>query len=91
MGAVSLSGMLALQELETEPVEDRTARRRGQDMLAVLAALQRALLAGVADSGALERLAELTRGLPEPRDPRLRAVLDALMVRVHVELARRGR
>ena len=55
--ATSLGSMLTLQEADGETVEDREARRHGQDMLAALAELQRALLGGGDDGVALQRLA----------------------------------
>ena len=47
--------MLSLQEVGGETVSDREARRHGQDMLAALGELQRALLAGGGDAEALQR------------------------------------
>ena len=49
---VSLGGMLALQEAESGAVRDREARRRGQELLAALVRLQRALLDGRRDLAA---------------------------------------
>jgi len=65
---VGLAGMLALQELPDPALADREARRRGQDILAALAALQRALLGpGGADAG---ELAALATAVPRPTTPR---------------------
>jgi hypothetical protein len=86
---VALGSMLTLQELGGESVADRQARRHGQDMLAELAALQRALLAGGADVAALHHLAELAAAVPRSADRRLAAMVSAIVVRVRVELARR--
>jgi len=58
-------------------------------MLAELAALQRALLAGGDDAAALERLAQLAKEVPSATDPGLAALVQAIVVRVRVELARR--
>jgi hypothetical protein len=85
----SLTSMLTLQELGGETVEDRQARRHGQDLLAMLAELQRGLLAGFEDGSTLERLAELAAAVPRATDPRLAAMVSAIMLRVRVELARR--
>lgn len=86
---VALSGMLALQELEQGEVQDREARRRGQDLLTELAALQRAVLAGPgADTASLHRLAALAQSVPQAADPRLRQVVAAIALRSRVELAR---
>ncbi len=88
--AASLTSVLTLQELGSETVEDREARRRGHDMLAELAALQRALLRGGDDISALRRLAELAQAVPYATDRQLAAMVSAILVRVRVELARRG-
>ena len=78
-----------MQELGGETVADREARRHGQDMLAALAELQRALLGGDDDAAALQRLAELAAAVPRATDPRLAALVSAIVLRVRVELARR--
>ncbi|MBN8890954.1 MAG: hypothetical protein J0H91_11760, partial [Rhodospirillales bacterium] len=92
---VSLAGMLALQEMEEGEVRDRAARRRGQDLLAQLAGLQRALLAasgpGAAEASAgaaLHRLSTLAEAVPQAADPRLRQAVAAIVLRSRVELAR---
>lgn len=85
----SLASVLTLQELGAETVEDREARRHGQDMLAVLAALQRGLLSGVDNAAGLQQLADLATALPRATDPRLAAMISAIVVRARVELARR--
>ena len=85
--AVSLSGLIVLQD--AEPPRDRAARRRGQDILAALAELQRGLLGGE-EGGALSRLASLIGELPQAADPRLGSVLAAVALRARIELARRG-
>jgi hypothetical protein len=87
-GEVSLFGMLALQEAESDLVRDRAARRRGQDLLTELAALQRALLREGADPQILSRLAGLCADLPVAADMRLHALLAEVAVRARVELAR---
>ncbi|MBV8704221.1 MAG: hypothetical protein JO118_10975 [Acetobacteraceae bacterium] len=89
VAAVSLPGLLALHEAGVEAPGDRAARRRGRDILAALAALQRGLLGGD-DGEALPALARLARDLPPAADPRLDAVLRAVALRARVELARRG-
>jgi hypothetical protein len=85
----SLASMLTLQELGGETAEDRDARRRGHDLLALLGELQRSLLAGSDDEDALTRLAELAAAVPLATDRRLAAMISAITVRVRVELARR--
>ena len=85
---VMLGGMLALQEAETWAVRDREARRRGQEILAALARLQRALLEGRRDLPGLRRLAALAEDIPLAADPRLRQALADVTLRARVELAR---
>jgi hypothetical protein len=87
--AAGLTSMLALQELGGETPEDREARRHGQDLLAALADLQRALLGGCDNEAALQHLAELAASVPLASDRRLAAMVSAINVRVQVELARR--
>jgi hypothetical protein len=89
--ATSLSSMLSLQEAGGETVEDRDARRHGYDMLAALAELQRALLGGGGDGVALQRLGDLAASVRHATDPRLAAMVSAIVLRVRVEQARRQR
>jgi hypothetical protein len=87
---VSLSGMLTLQEIDGPEQRDRSARRRGQDLLAELAALQRALLSasGAPPEAALHRLAALAQAVPLAATPALRQAVAAIVLRSRVELAR---
>jgi Class II flagellar assembly regulator len=87
--AASLGSMLSLQEAGGETVEDREARRHGNDMLAALAELQRALLGGSGGGTALRRLTDLAASVRHATDPRLAAMVSAIVLRVRVELARR--
>jgi len=88
---LALGSMLALQEMGAGSVRDREARRRGQGLLAALAALQRGLLAGGDYQDVLQRLADLASADPDyAEDKRLGAVLSAIVLRARVELARRG-
>jgi hypothetical protein len=89
--AASLGSVLALQELGSEAVADREARRHGQSMLAELAVLQRALLSGGDDTAGLQRLAELVAAVTRAADSQLAAIVSAIVLRVRVELARRQR
>jgi len=92
--AVLLAGLLALQAEDSGEARDREARRHGHDLLAELAALQRALLADGADGGVpveqLRRLAGLAATVPAAADARLREVMEAITLRARVELARFG-
>jgi hypothetical protein len=88
--AAALAGMLTLQERSKETVEDRQARRRGQDLLRALSRMQRALLEDGPDQDSLQTLAGLIADLPHATDPGLHRVLQAIALRARVELAREG-
>jgi hypothetical protein len=85
---VVLGGMLALQEAESGTVRDREARRRGEEILAALSRLQRALLDGRRDIAALTQLADLAREVPAAADPALRQAVADVVLRARVELSR---
>jgi len=87
---VGLHGLLALQEAEAEARPDRAARRRAGAMLAQLSAMQRALLGGDASglSAAIDNLSGLARDGAAALDPRLNAVMRAIMMRAEIETAR---
>jgi len=85
----SLGAVLTLQEMGAETAEDRDARRHGQNMLALLAAVHRGLLSGVDNIAALQQLADLAAAAPIATDRRLAAAISAILLRVRVELARR--
>jgi hypothetical protein len=89
---VQLDAMLALQEMDAAGERDRAARRHGQTMLQVLAALQTALLAGdpAGDPATLNRLAGLLATMPDVTNPSLAGLLAAVRLRTRIELARRG-
>jgi len=85
----SLGAVLTLQEIGSQTTEDRQARKHGQQMLVLLAALQRSLLDGVDNVDAITQLAELSSAVPRAEDRRLAAMISAIVVRARVELARR--
>jgi len=87
---VSLGVMLAAEALDRDAAHDRAARRHGLVVLAGLTALQRALLAGGDPVIALDRLGALLADMPQAVDPRLAALLDSVVLRVRIELARLG-
>jgi hypothetical protein len=88
---IAAAGILALQETAPETVGDRPARRRGQDMLDELAALQRDLLTPTGPSpGTLRRLARLATDPPEATTQGLRDAVAAIRLRAVVELTRYG-
>jgi len=83
-----LGAVLTLQEMGDQTVQDRRARKHGQEMLALLAAVQRRLLSGEDIVAALKQLAELSDSVPRAADPGLAAIISAIRVRARVELAR---
>ncbi len=89
--SVMLSGMLALQETETETVQDKNARRHGFALLDSLAQLQKSLLSPEADNAAeIETLALLASEMPQAANPGLAAALAAVRLRAKIELLRLG-
>ena len=88
-GAAMLGGLLNLQEQDLTGEQDRQARKRGHEMLAALACLQRSLT-GAGNDKALQRLANVAARMPAATDPALAAVLAEISLRVRVELARRS-
>ena len=85
---VSLGVMLAAEALDRDAVHDRAARRHGLVVLGGLTELQRALLHGGDTAVSLERLAALLADMPHAVEPRLAALLETIVLRVRVELAR---
>ncbi len=88
-GVGALGGMLSLQEMPSDAARDRAAAAHGAEIMEVLSALQRALLAGGEDQAALARLIRLAESAPEAADSRLSGVMAAILLRAKVELARR--
>lgn len=82
-------GLLALQEAGSGAERDAAAHRRASAILGELDGLQRDLLTGIADAGRLQRLAALESG-EEGADPVLRELVQGVVLRAQVELARRG-
>jgi hypothetical protein len=80
---------VTLQEFGGNAGADRQARRRGGDMLSVLAEVQRAMLGGADTAETMQRLADLAASVPRAADPHLAAMVSAIILRVKVELARR--
>lgn len=88
---VALSGMLALQETETETVQDKTARRHGIALLETLSQLQKTLLSPWANAQTeIETLASLANEMPQAASPGLAAALADIRLRAKIELLRRG-
>jgi hypothetical protein len=89
--ALGLENMLALQEVDGTTDRDRGARKRGAAMIAALTDLQRIMLADQDPASALRALNELAAGDSEADDPRLGAILRAIVLRTRIEIARRQR
>ncbi len=86
---VGAAGMLSLQEQPQPQAGDRPARRRGQDMLDELAALQRDMLTAQGPTPAtLRRLACLAEDVPVAQTAALAEAVAAIKLRAVVELAR---
>jgi hypothetical protein len=88
VGPLGLS-LLTLQEGGEAARRDAAARQRAETLLEELAGLQLDLLGGGADPTRLERLAALAPG-DAGADPGLRVVVEGVVLRARVELARRG-
>ncbi len=86
---MSLESMLSLQEVDPPAERDRRAKRQGQALLDALARLQASLLGGSEGTHGLEDLANLARDVPVAADPGLRGAVAAIVLRAHVEIARR--
>lgn len=86
-----IDALIALQGLEDLPERRRRGLKRGRHALDVLDALKLALLAGIADSGALASLKVAASALGESSgDPGLDSVLAEIALRAEVELAKLG-
>jgi hypothetical protein len=85
-----LDALLALQETQAGLVGEREARRYGQAVLAELARLQLALLAPAGlTTPDLHRLAALCDQVPYAEDPTLAALIQSVVLRARIEIARR--
>ncbi|UFN48825.1 flagellar assembly protein FliX [Roseomonas sp. OT10] len=88
LSAAAPLGLLAIQERPPDPGErDERAARRGRLLLQELQEMQQALLGGRRDPARLQRLAALAEG-ELPADPVLREVMEAVVLRARVEIAR---
>jgi hypothetical protein len=86
-----IDALIALQGLEDLPERRRRGLKRGRHALDALDALKLALLAGIADSGALASLKVAASALGESSgDPGLDSVLAEIALRAEVELAKLG-
>jgi hypothetical protein len=82
--------LLGLQEWGGVEERDRKALRHGQDMLTLLAEMQRLLLTDADPTAALNRLATLANSMPPVTDPRLAVVVRQIEIRARIEMTRRS-
>ena len=81
---IGVPGMFLLQE--QPDTADHRASKRGRDLLAALADLQRSLLSsGPVDTA---RLVALSEDVPLASDPALRGAVQAIVLRARIETAR---
>lgn len=87
---VAADALLGLQDIRSAPGEARQqARRHGEALLDGLEGLRRDLLGGTISANRLTGMANLLRGeRHRSGDPRVDDVLDAIELRVEVELAK---
>ncbi len=87
----ALGAMLALQEVPDASDPRGRARRRGEQMLALLDRIRLGLLAGAIPQSQLADLTQLVRSQrAQIDDPRLGEILDEIELRAAVELAKLG-
>jgi hypothetical protein len=92
--ALSIAGVdpyLFLQEIEAPTERDARAKQHGFAMLNALSKLQINLLAPEPGADPIKSLEALVIGMPVAATPELREAIDAITLRVHVELARAER
>jgi Class II flagellar assembly regulator len=88
---IGLDSMLSLQGVNEAEERDRRARKRGFSIIAALTKLQRALLAEEDPTSVLRSLEEISQENEAAVDPGLEAIVQALVLRSRVELARRAK
>ena len=89
--AVSLGGLLAMQEESRADDRNQRARAGGAAILAELAAMQRACLEDGDASAVAQRLDGLVASLPDAADPGLAGVVRLIALRARIEMLRAGR
>jgi len=88
----ALSAMLMLQEVPDALDSRGRAKRRGEQILALLDRVRLGLLAGTLSQAQLAQLAQTVRARrDEIDDPRLAEILDEIELRAAVELAKFSR
>jgi hypothetical protein len=88
---IGLESMLALQAVDEAEERDRSARKRGLAIIAALTKLQRAMLAEDDPTSVLRSLEEISQEGASAADPRLEAIVRAIVLRSRVEVALRAR
>lgn len=87
--ATRLSATIGMPDSDAADRRNRQARRHGQDLLAELSRLQHGLLGQAGgDQMTLARLARMAGAMPVADDPRLGEILDGIVLRAEVEIAR---
>ena len=90
-GAVSLGGLLAMQEEPRADDRNQRARAGGAAILVELAAMQRTCLEDGDASAVAQRLDGLVASLPDAADPGLAGVVRLIALRARIEMLRAGR
>jgi Class II flagellar assembly regulator len=88
--APAMTSLLGLQETESRGEQKRRVQRHAHDMLAGLAALQRALVSGTDPAATVRELSALLVGVEPTGDSALDEVAQSVRLRVRIELARHG-
>ena len=88
VSTTSIDGLLSLQEVDPPSERNRRARNHAGVLIKALDRLQRQLTSYEPASEHLGDLAALILQPPIAADPRLQAILSAIVLRAHVELAR---
>lgn len=85
----AIDSLLALQEVDDRNGSRRQVLRRGNELLDQLDEIRHALLVGHISRRRLETIAQMVRNRGADTDePRLKAILDDIELRVEVELAK---
>ena len=86
----AMAGLLALQEFLPPQDHHQRSLQHGHALLAKLSRLQAAILGGEHSATLLDELSDLAATRIDTQDPRLRALITAVITRAQVELAKRG-
>lgn len=89
--AVSLDGILSLQEEPDDDGRNQRAHAGGKAVLEEMAAMQLASLGQGDLQAVVQRLGDLLASLPEAADPRLSGILRQIALRARIEMSRASR